>query len=654
MKKDETFYKENLEKLKLRRLELKKINQKLKQKFIGIDNQIDAVTRSIETWYTFPELISRPVIVCLWGMTGVGKTDLIRNLVQELKMSEKYIEIQLDPKNYYDTIYQKLKNSNIYSGDSAIMLLDEIQRFRTINDDGTEKEAVAYKDIWELLSDGKISSTTKTQILSSIIEDRYYNEGEDLEDNDEDLDPLDIDENSIGKTPKKNKKYNMSPYCAGKIKELTCTKESIESIMQWSKEKKNQELEKALKSEESVSTDYSKLLIFISGNLDSAFIGSSDVDNVDIDANILHELTKKINFMDIKKNLSFRFRPEQIARFGNNHIVYPSLSESTFKKLIKRKVKDSLNIFKNKSKNFPKIIVDNSVYKSLYVNGVFPSQGTRPIFSTISNIFDNNLPYSFSLALERNIDTIKLSIDDKEKCFVFSNGDNVLLKNKIPLEVSEAKRSISKDVLALQCVHEAGHALLSTLYNKKVPVDVVINRASHLNSAYIMESEKVFHSKESYINYMKVLLAGRIAEDIVFGNDKITNGASSDFYNLSSVLNNYFNKFGFNDYCFYILNSSTPQGDDLVRGKDANRERIEEFSKYIYNEAHKDINNNKNILSDIIKYFKTLQNKEYNPKELTKIFSKYDIKVNILDEDEIDEDGLLGYEDIMNNFLEEN
>jgi ATP-dependent Clp protease ATP-binding subunit ClpA len=63
------------------RLQLAQRNQRLqdvaaqlKTELFGIDAIIDRVIDSVRAWYVLPELVSRPVIVCLWGLTGTGKT----------------------------------------------------------------------------------------------------------------------------------------------------------------------------------------------------------------------------------------------------------------------------------------------------------------------------------------------------------------------------------------------------------------------------------------------------------------------------------------------------------------------------------------------------------------------------------------------------
>jgi len=55
------------------------IAAQLKTELFGIDDVIDRVIDSLRAWYILPQCITRPVIVCLWGLTGTGKTQLTRS-----------------------------------------------------------------------------------------------------------------------------------------------------------------------------------------------------------------------------------------------------------------------------------------------------------------------------------------------------------------------------------------------------------------------------------------------------------------------------------------------------------------------------------------------------------------------------------------------
>ena len=76
--------------IKSRVLEINEIGAQLKTEFAGIDKQIDTIIRYVTPFYATPELLTRPVVVCLWGMTGVGKTHVLRRLAN-LKIGRAHV-----------------------------------------------------------------------------------------------------------------------------------------------------------------------------------------------------------------------------------------------------------------------------------------------------------------------------------------------------------------------------------------------------------------------------------------------------------------------------------------------------------------------------------------------------------------------------------
>ncbi len=142
--------------------------------------------------------------------------------------------------------------------------------------------------------------------------------------------------------------------------------------------------------------DHSKTLILISGNLDEAFSMAMQTAEADIDADIFSAFTEKVSIVDIKEALTSRFKPEQVARFGNIHLIYRSLRKKDFEYLIHREVE---RVADNLRTLFDlEIIVSQSVEEVIYRNGVFPVQGVRPVFSSIGDI---TLPASATGVPER-------------------------------------------------------------------------------------------------------------------------------------------------------------------------------------------------------------------------------------------------------------
>ena len=77
----------------LRSERLQQISCELKAELFGIDPIIDRVIETVRAWYVLPELVQRPDIVCLWGLTGTGKTQLVRLLATKLGFQDRFVEV---------------------------------------------------------------------------------------------------------------------------------------------------------------------------------------------------------------------------------------------------------------------------------------------------------------------------------------------------------------------------------------------------------------------------------------------------------------------------------------------------------------------------------------------------------------------------------
>jgi replication-associated recombination protein RarA len=139
----------------------------LKDQFVGIDRIIDDLLDYIQVWYLMPEVLNRPIIVNLWGMTGVGKTDLIRKMVKSLNFQDRFIEVELsniDSTSWQSSVASVLQNNELADERPSIVLFDEIQRFNTIDQEGKPIQQTKYMDFWELLSDGRLSKKSKDDL----------------------------------------------------------------------------------------------------------------------------------------------------------------------------------------------------------------------------------------------------------------------------------------------------------------------------------------------------------------------------------------------------------------------------------------------------------------------------------------------------------
>lgn len=528
---------------------LNEIAIELKQELYGIDNIIDRVIKSISGWYIAPEIVTRPVIINLWGMTGVGKTDLVRKLVQKLDFQSRFVEIQMDGGSekkgtFNKSIQSTLSRSTINEGQPGILLLDEMQRYRTISPNENEIKNDAYKDVWTLLSDGRFSIDASIfDDLEMMLHCRAYSDDRKqagIEDEDDD-----------GISPKKlaKTKFKLYPYEAKELKQLLKLPNSIDEIMTWSSEHVITEIKNVKYNKKEWEADYTKLLIFISGNLDSAFEGAISTNDCDTDADFFHELTKKVSITEIKYHLKKRFSPEQVARFGNNHVIYPSLNKSTYQRLIARNINQHVTDFSKLSGyNYQ---IDESVNEQIYINSVYPTQGTRPVFSSVHMIFSQLLMDITVYCIENDIDknqNIKIKMHD------FSNvsvdiGDNTLTF-PILLELNQKRKRGNANLKTMVAVHEAGHALVYALLKKTSPHETKSNAASY-EGGYVLPSINEHSTDISALaeleNDIQVFLAGKVAEIVVFGKEHQSDGCGSDIRNATRLASNIIRVYGMKD-----------------------------------------------------------------------------------------------------------
>src|SRR5438309_1616255 len=84
--------------------------------------------------------------------------------------------------------------------------------------------------------------------------------------------------------------------------------------------------------------------------------------------------------------------------------------------------------------------------------------------------------------------------------------------------------------------HEGGHALMAHLMGAAMELQkvTIVSRGEALGYAfYLPEEDRYLHTKEELIDRMIVALAGRAAEEVVFG--RVTNGAANDLEKVTEI-----------------------------------------------------------------------------------------------------------------------
>ena len=123
-------------------------------------------------------------------------------------------------------------------------------------------------------------------------------------------------------------------------------------------------------------------------------------------------------------------------------------------------------------------------------------------------------------------------------------------KDKILMGAERRSMVMSQDEKRLTAYHEAGHAIVGRSMPAHDPVYkvTIIPRGRALGvTMFLPEADRYSHSKEFLESQICSLFGGRIAEELVFGSDKVTTGASNDIMRSTELARNMVTKWGLSD-----------------------------------------------------------------------------------------------------------
>ena len=564
----------------------------LKEIYQGLDPIIDQVCDITLPWLAIPEAVTRPIIVCSWGMTGTGKTSMVRNLCAFIK--RPLIQADLgsftQDKDFAMEFYRHYAD---HSGTHSVILLDEIQNPRTISSDGEELDREGLRGMWSLLSDGLIVPDVRLEkddcivILESVA--RVYDErrgepppprkkkqtaivrGGDIivVDDDDDDDDDDEDDGRNGIPWEMDYDHRTGHWTLDRWlieRSLTaCNRRGLSH-----RRKVEQQLERDFRGTVDVllswlydihvqpMLDYSRCMIFITGNVDEVY-DAANITNPDITADSLNDWSRQITVPDIKQSLLQRFRAEQVARLGSNHLLFPTLRERDFRDIIQHDLK---RVIRFHSESFDvDLEFDRTVEDLIYLEGVFPTQGARPVLATMSTMVDGVIPLCLMRIAER------YEHDDPDRCRVrlsmasdpaFVRFDELLPDGQIfrlgemplTLAIESLRRPVFDDDHVSVAIHEAGHAVVNIVEGGMVPNKVCAFSTDTHSMGFVDRRDVDGNSlmtREQAVNDMVMVLSGRAAERHLLGPNHMTEGSQHDIEMATEIATDYIKVMGFGD-----------------------------------------------------------------------------------------------------------
>ena len=140
----------------------------------------------------------------------------------------------------------------------------------------------------------------------------------------------------------------------------------------------------------------------------------------------------------------------------------------------------------------------------------------------------------------------------------------------------QQKKVLTEKERRILAYHEGGHALMAHLMGSVMELQkvTIVSRGNALGYAfYLPEEDRYLHTKEELVDRMVVALAGRAAEEVVFG--RVTNGAANDLEKVTATARSMVFEWGMSE----TVTSRTMRADNYALSEETKRLRDSEQAR---------------------------------------------------------------------------
>lgn len=170
-----------------------------------------------------------------------------------------------------------------------------------------------------------------------------------------------------------------------------------------------------------------------------------------------------------------------------------------------------------------------------------------------------------------------------------------LAKDKIMMGAERRSMVMSEETKASTAYHEAGHAIVGRLVPEHDPVYKVsiIPRGRALGvTMYLPEQDRVSMSKQHLESMISSLYGGRLAEELIYGPERVSTGASNDIERATEIARKMVTQWGFSEKLGPMLYAEDEGEVFLGRSVTQTKHMSDDTAKLIDDEIRKIIDRN--------------------------------------------------------------
>ena len=160
-------------------------------------------------------------------------------------------------------------------------------------------------------------------------------------------------------------------------------------------------------------------------------------------------------------------------------------------------------------------------------------------------------------------------------------------KDKVLMGTERKSMVMTAEEKKLTAYHESGHAVLSLHCPDSDPIHkaTIIPRGRALGMVMrLPEGDRITLTKAKILDDLIVAMGGRIAEEMIFGPERITTGAASDIKQVSELVRRMITEWGMSDTLGFLLYGEPTQEVFLGHTVAQHRDMSEETARLVDNE----------------------------------------------------------------------
>ena len=201
-------------------------------------------------------------------------------------------------------------------------------------------------------------------------------------------------------------------------------------------------------------------------------------------------------------------------------------------------------------------------------------------------------------------------------------------KDKVMMGTERKSMVMTEDEKKMTAYHEAGHAIVSIYEAASDPIHkaTIIPRGRALGMVMrLPERDNYSYHRDKMHANLSVSMGGRVAEELIFGYDKVSSGASSDIQYATSLARDMVTQWGMSDamgplqyeerqegYLGYGMSQRSAMSDETARKIDAEIRKLVEGGHKRATELLTTHNEQLHLLANALLEFETLSGDEIN------------------------------------------